>query len=763
MGLPQHQLPQHPHHHAGGTLTMGSGAPQLPHGGMPSHLLPPHQQHPQPHPGVGPCNPLAGAAHMAGGNMAVGGPSPMGGPGMGGPQVLPPGGNMGTSGLHRPPSGPSMPPGGAGCPVPPQGGAGVGGGGLEAQYMQQQSQIFVFTTGMANQAAESVLTGQCPSIIAFHCAQPGTKRILEKHPLKIQQFKQNPAAWLNTLAQMKQRGAQGMPGGPMGPTPGGGAMKVPQTFGPGFCGPPHACGPTHPGGAAWQPQESWGAGPYGPAGMAPQRGPSPAGSRGPQQGHHPQGCGPPNGGCFPAGGGAYPGMGGPGCGGNPAQMNAGVKVPDENLTPQQRQHREEQLAMIRKMQKLLFPDQQVMGNATGPPGQQQQQQTGAPQQPQGGVVPPRPRGPDQFGHCGDHQHEGASMPPQMQQPQQPQPQQQQHFGAGPQGAMMAHPPADWQAQQQQGGMTAQKPYLEDRRRKGAAATTQPQGLFPACGSEFSASGSPSGYVTRPGSCPNPNFNNGTTGPAASSTGNRPSSCAGFNSPGSFSNPPTPSGFPGAPGASPAGPSSSFPTAPGASPGMVFSPGAVAQQQQTAAGSFGGRPPAQCGGGGGQFPGSAPCGSPALQPFSPSVRGSSGSSPPNYGGSGAGGSGSPGTVPPPPRSPALSSRSRRQFAGPRGPAHQTTEGVGQVAVGAQEPSRRHHGVPHLARARVSSRGRRHRTVQGVQWRPVPTHQRRRPLVLAQHPRRPTLVPGSSRIRLAAVGWPTPAPAVCRQHH
>ncbi|KAH8035168.1 hypothetical protein HPB51_004409 [Rhipicephalus microplus] len=603
------------------------------------------------------------SAHMAGGNMAVGGPSPMGGPGMGGPQVLPHGGNMGTSGLHRPPSGSSMPPGGAGCPMPPQGGAGVGGGGLEAQYMQQQSQIFVFTTGLANQAAEAVLTGQCPSIIAFHCAQPGTKRILEKHPLKIQQFsKQNPAAWLNTLAQMKQRGAQGMPGGPMGPTPGGGAMKVPQTFGPGFCGPPHACGPTHPGGAAWQPQESWGAGPYGPAGMAPQRGPSPASNRGPQQGHHPQGCGPPNGGCFPASGGAYPGMGGPGCGGNPAQMNAGVKVPDENLTPQQRQHREEQLAMIRKMQKLLFPDQQVMGNATGPPGQQQQQQqTGAPQQPQGGGVPPRPRGPDQFGHCGDHQHEGAGMPPQMQ--QQSQPQQQQHFGPGPQGAMMGHPPADWQAQQQQGGMTAQKPYLEDRRRKGAAATNQPQGLFPACGSEFSASGSPSGYITRPGSCPNPNFNNGTTGPVASSTGNRPSSCAGFNSPGSFSNPPTPSGFPGAPGASPAGPSSSFPSAPGASPGMVFSPGAVAQQQQTAASSFGGRPPAQCGAGGSQFPGSAPCGSPALQPFSPSVRGSSGSSPPNYGAGGAGGSGSPGTVPPPPRSPASGASPRLQQGPP----------------------------------------------------------------------------------------------------
>lgn len=34
----------------------------------------------------------------------------------------------------------------------------------------------------------------------------------------------------------------------------------------------------------------------------------------------------------------------------------GVKVPDENLTPQQRQHREEQLATLRKMQQMLFPE-----------------------------------------------------------------------------------------------------------------------------------------------------------------------------------------------------------------------------------------------------------------------------------------------------------------------------------------------------------------------------------------------------------------------
>lgn len=46
----------------------------------------------------------------------------------------------------------------------------------------------------------------------------------------------------------------------------------------------------------------------------------------------------------------------------------GVKVPDENLTPQQRQHREEQLATIRKMQQMLFPEHQGMGINPDNPG-----------------------------------------------------------------------------------------------------------------------------------------------------------------------------------------------------------------------------------------------------------------------------------------------------------------------------------------------------------------------------------------------------------
>lgn len=50
---------------------------------------------------------------------------------------------------------------------------------MEVQYMQQQSQIFVFSTMLANKGAEAVLQGHFPSIIAYHCAQPGTKKYLE--------------------------------------------------------------------------------------------------------------------------------------------------------------------------------------------------------------------------------------------------------------------------------------------------------------------------------------------------------------------------------------------------------------------------------------------------------------------------------------------------------------------------------------------------------------------------------------------------------
>lgn len=66
----------------------------------------------------------------------------------------------------------------------------------------------------------------------------------------------------------------------------------------------------------------------------------------------------------------------PGLGGMTPSLQ-GVKVPDANLTPQQRQHREEQLAKLKEMNCLLFPehmpgdclindaDQQNSGNGSG--------------------------------------------------------------------------------------------------------------------------------------------------------------------------------------------------------------------------------------------------------------------------------------------------------------------------------------------------------------------------------------------------------------
>lgn len=47
------------------------------------------------------------------------------------------------------------------------------------EFLQQQSQIFVFSTALANQGADAVVQSHFPSIIAFHCAQPGTKKYLE--------------------------------------------------------------------------------------------------------------------------------------------------------------------------------------------------------------------------------------------------------------------------------------------------------------------------------------------------------------------------------------------------------------------------------------------------------------------------------------------------------------------------------------------------------------------------------------------------------
>lgn len=66
----------------------------------------------------------------------------------------------------------------ASCGAPVKG-CGAGVATSDAQYMQQQSQIFVFTTQLANKAADAVMQGSFLSIIEYHCSQPATKKLLE--------------------------------------------------------------------------------------------------------------------------------------------------------------------------------------------------------------------------------------------------------------------------------------------------------------------------------------------------------------------------------------------------------------------------------------------------------------------------------------------------------------------------------------------------------------------------------------------------------
>ncbi|XP_050530003.1 protein BCL9 homolog [Daktulosphaira vitifoliae] len=374
-----------------------------------------------------------------------------------------------------------------------------GGGNLDAQqqqYMQQQSQIFVFSTSLANKSAESVLAGQYPTIIAYHCAQPRTKKFLEKHPLKVNQFnRQNPGQWMNNVVtnqqQMKQQnkgmgphGGQPKYGGgnapysrmmknsnsPSGGSPMDGPMMQPGARMPMWnnqgnhvneSGSPQQmhsgnhnslmssmCGNSNSGMMS-MPNHLGGGGPMGPGMMMNQQGnlcamgPNSGGGipmngmdigmmdhqsphshimSGTQHGaqhsmHHrgmvggPQhglpshvlpdmmvmsGGGDPNksstlDGMMSTGGSGPSGVLPPGSPGGPNSLAAmmpsladfddpigssgstgagthpslaGVQVPDENLTPQQRQHREEQQATLRKLQQMLFPENSNGGGAS---------------------------------------------------------------------------------------------------------------------------------------------------------------------------------------------------------------------------------------------------------------------------------------------------------------------------------------------------------------------------------------------------------------
>lgn len=81
-----------------------------------------------------------------------------------------PGGPMG------PCSGPG-PMGPNGGPMPPQQQV-----PSEGPMLQQQSEIFVFTTQLANEAAQAVQSGQYKNILSYHMDQPSTKSFLQVPP-----------------------------------------------------------------------------------------------------------------------------------------------------------------------------------------------------------------------------------------------------------------------------------------------------------------------------------------------------------------------------------------------------------------------------------------------------------------------------------------------------------------------------------------------------------------------------------------------------
>nr|XP_023011774.1 protein BCL9 homolog [Leptinotarsa decemlineata] len=190
---------------------------------------------------------------------------------------------------------------------------------MEVQYMQQQSQIFVFSTLLANSGADEVIQGRYQSIIAYHCAQPGTKKYLEKNPLKVTQFnRQNPAQWLNNIAMMKTKSCNRSPG--LGPKP--------QTTLDNFLGsdPLEDMVGLDEANIPWDTKNNHLEGLDAVSNGLPD-------------------VVPDIDACSPSLANVQPSL-------------QGVKVPDENLTPQQRQHREEQLATIRKIQQMLLPESQ---------------------------------------------------------------------------------------------------------------------------------------------------------------------------------------------------------------------------------------------------------------------------------------------------------------------------------------------------------------------------------------------------------------------
>ncbi|XP_044251279.1 protein BCL9 homolog [Drosophila takahashii] len=241
------------------------------------------------------------------------------------------------------------------------------GGSNCLDYMQQQNHIFVFSTQLANKGAESVLSGQFQTIIAYHCTQPATKNFLEdffmKNPLKMNKLQRHNALGMPWIGM-----------GPGGPTASNPVSKITQHQ-------PHSKPASLLKNQFTQNENSKRGTVNVPNNtfvdqadslandnelMCWESGPGNSGASGPGQNSRNNLDGISASSESQAikileAAGVDLGQVTKGSDSSLTHENnivslQGVKVPDENLTPQQRQHREEQLAKLKKMNQFLFPE-----------------------------------------------------------------------------------------------------------------------------------------------------------------------------------------------------------------------------------------------------------------------------------------------------------------------------------------------------------------------------------------------------------------------
>ncbi|KAH8269775.1 hypothetical protein KR018_001478 [Drosophila ironensis] len=249
-------------------------------------------------------------------------------------------------------------------------------------YMQQQNHIFVFSTQLANKGAESVLSGQFQTIIAYHCTQPATKSFLEdffvKNPMKINKLQRhgsiglpwtsvglggsispnitNPASKIATQQHLHSKPSGSLIKGQFNPVdnikrnaPSSGFLEQSNSI------------PNENDLMCWESGTSNNTNDTGNAANSNTRNSLDVNSTSGES-HTIK--------LLEAAGVDL----GPGTKVSDTCVNhennivslQGVKVPDENLTPQQRQHREEQLAKIKKMNQFLFPENENAGGGNVP-------------------------------------------------------------------------------------------------------------------------------------------------------------------------------------------------------------------------------------------------------------------------------------------------------------------------------------------------------------------------------------------------------------